>query len=115
MNKLRIDLSAPDCQVALVTGRDDLIGPKEWLVQEGIDTNRMILMCSGNPNKKYCYESLMVNLEPITVELYEDGRVYVMQCIEICQKYDIPCDAYLITDEIIQNHNSGPVSLYMSR
>ena len=115
MDKLKLDLEDSSCQVALVTGRDDLTGPKAWLEQEGIDTDRVFLMCSGDPNKRFCYESLIINLDPSLVELYEDGKTYVMQCIDVCQKYEKPCDAYLITEEIIRNHKSGPMSIYMAR
>ncbi len=115
MGKLRQDIKDPDCNVALVTGRDDLIGPKTWLNQEGINTDEMILMCSGDPNKSFCYESLLINLDPSSVEIYEDGKAYAMQCVDICMKYQKPCDAYLITDDIIQNHNTGSVDLIMAR
>ncbi len=115
MNKLRQDIKDPDCNVALVTGRDDLLGPKKWLENQGIDTNKMILMCSGDPNKSFCYEALLINLDPSTVEIYEDGKVFAMQCVDICMKYEKPCDAYLITEEIIKNHKTGSVDIIMAR
>ena len=115
MRKLRQDIKDPDCYVALVTGRDDLLHPKNWLDKQGIDTNQMILMCSGDPNKSFCYESLLINLDPSVVEIYEDGKVFAMQCIDVCLKYKKPCDAYLITEEIIQNHKTGSVNLIMAR
>ena len=115
MNKLRQDIKDSGCIVALVTGRDDLVGPKAWLNQEGIDTDKMILMCSGDPNKSYCYESLLINLDPSAVEIYEDGKAYAMQCVDICMKYQKPCDAYLITEDVIKNHQTGSVDLIMAR
>ena len=115
MNKLKNDIKDPDCNVALVTGRDDLLHPKQWLDEQQIDTNKMILMCSGDPNKSFCYESLLINLSPSAVEIYEDGKSYVMQCVDICMKYSVPCDAYLITEEIIKNHQTGSVNLIMAR
>jgi len=114
-NKLIRDLADETCTVALVTGRDELIGPKEWLEDHDIDTSKMILMCSGNPDKSFCYESLLINVQPENVEIYEDGYPYVNQCIEICRKYGVTCEAYIITKEIIENHNTGSLSYVISR
>lgn len=115
MNKLVRDLNDDTCTVALVTGRDELSGPTKWLQDHGIDTDKMILMCSGNPDKSFCYESLLMNVKPTSVEIYEDGMPYVNQCIEICQKHGITCEAYIVTKEIIENHNTGSLSYIVSR
>ena len=114
-NKLIRDLNDETCTVALVTGRDELKGPKEWLENQGIDTSKMILMCSGNPDKSFCYESLLINVKPNNVEIYEDGIPFVNQCIEVCTKYGITCEAYIVTKEIIENHNTGSLSYVISR
>ena len=72
-------------------------------------------MCSGDPKKYPIYESLMINLEPNLVEIYEDGECYALQCVDICQKFNIPCEAYIITEKIIENELSGSMSVIISR
>ena len=114
-NKLIRDIEDENCTVALVTGRDELNGPKKWLEDHGIDTGKMILMCSGNPNKSFCYESLLMNIQPENVEIYEDGMPFVQQCIEVCQRYGVTCEAYIVTKEIIENHASGSLSYVVAR
>ena len=114
-NRLIRDINDDSCTVALVTGRDELVGPETWLQEHGIDTKQMILMCSGNPDKSFCYESLLMNVKPENVEIYEDGMPYVNQCIEVCQKYGVTCEAYIVTKEIIENHDSGSLSYIVSR
>ena len=115
MKMLRRDIEDPKCTVSLITGRDELSGPKAWLKNAGIDTKQVFLMCSGNPDKRPCYESVINTFEPDFVELYEDGMVYIHQCIEVCSKYSIAIDAYHITDEIIQNHATGSISILCAR
>ena len=114
-NKLKRDLDDPNCTVALVTGRDELSGPEEWLKSQGIDTSKMILMCSGSPDKTFCYETLLINVKPENVEIYEDGYPYVDQCIAVCQKYGVTCEAYIVTQDIIENHKTGSLSYIIAR
>jgi hypothetical protein len=91
-------LLCQDSVVALVTGRDELAGPKQWLETCMISTDQMILMCSGDPNKRMCYESLINTLSPSSVAIYEDGASYIKQCYEVCTKYNVPMVAHLIKD-----------------
>jgi hypothetical protein len=84
--------------VALVTGRDELSGPKAWLNDNFVDTSKMILLCSGDPNKRMCYESLVNTYEPTNVTIYEDCKYYIAQCEEVCAKYQIPCASVLVLD-----------------
>ncbi len=115
MKMLRRDIADPKCIVSLITGRDELSGPKQWLKDNGIDTTQIFLMCSGNPDKRPCYESVINSWEPDFIELYEDGMVYIHQCIEVCNKYSVGIDAYHITDEIIENQASGSISILCAR
>ena len=91
-------LACHESVVALVTGRDELAGPKQWLEMCMIPTDQMILMCSGDPNKRMCYESLINTLSPSSVMIYEDGVSYIKQCSEVCTKYNIPMTARLVKD-----------------
>ena len=84
--------------VALVTGRDELSGPYSFLVDHKINVDKMIFMCSGDPNKRMCYESLINTLQPSSVLIYEDATAYIDQCNEVCEKYNIPFDSQLIGD-----------------
>ena len=95
---LRERISEDDCLIALVTGRDELEGPKQFLQSSYINTDQMILLCSGNPDKKPCFEGLISTLEPKTVTIYEDCVEYIVQCEEVCAKYKIPCAAILVTN-----------------
>ncbi len=97
--------------VALVTGRDELSGPKAWLNDNFVDTSKMILMCAGDPNKRMCYESLMNTYEPTSVTIYEDCKYYIAQCEEICAKYRVPCASVLVSkSEINWNWRNNATS-----
>ncbi len=93
---LKILLTSEDDPCVLVTGRDELSGPRAWLLAHGVDVDKMIMMCSGDPNKRMCYESVINTLQPQQVTIYEDSTVYVNQCQEVCTKYDIPFDAKIV-------------------
>tara|TARA_R110001592_G_scaffold188358_3_gene433507 strand:+ start:13477 stop:14010 length:534 start_codon:yes stop_codon:yes gene_type:complete len=95
---LKVLLTSEDDLCVLVTGRDELSGPRAWLLNNGIDADKMILMCSGDPNKMMCYESIINTLQPKDVIIYEDSYVYVEQCRKVCKKYDIKFD-YKIIDQ----------------
>ena len=56
----------------------------------------MIIMCSGDPNKRMCYESVINTLQPEQITIYEDTQVYIDQCREVCKKYDVTFDAKII-------------------
>jgi hypothetical protein len=86
---------------AIVTGRDELAGPKKWLEKHSIRTEKLILMCSGDPNKRPCYESLINTFLPAVVTIYEDCTVYIEQCEEVCAKYEIPCASVLVDTSTI--------------
>jgi len=90
---LKKDIKNSKVIAALVTGRDELSGPKQWLKDNNINTKAMVLMCSGDPNKKMCYESLICTFEPDEVIIYEDGQSYIDQCREVCQKYNLNLSA----------------------
>ena len=87
---------------ALVTGRDELSGPREFLNNWYIDTNSMILLCSADPNKKPCFEGLINTLIPSAVTIYEDCSAYIIQCEAVCAKYKIPCASILVGDGSIR-------------
>ena len=91
-------LNSSEYVVALVTGRDELSGPYSFLVDHSIDVDKMIFMCSGDPNKRMCYESLINTLRPSSILIYEDATAYIDQCREICIKYNISFDSRLIGD-----------------
>ncbi|OUU74673.1 MAG: hypothetical protein CBC29_05975 [Methylococcaceae bacterium TMED69] len=100
---LRRYLEQPEIYiVALVTGRDELSGPYKFLEEKEIEVKKMIFLCSGDPNKRMCYESLFNTLHPSSVLVYEDAKAYITQCEEICLKYDIPFDFRLIGDGTIR-------------
>ena len=80
----------------LVTGRDELSGPRAWLLAQGVDVDKMIIMCSGDPNKRMCYESVINTLQPEQITIYEDTQVYIDQCREVCKKYGVTFDAKII-------------------
>lgn len=98
INKLFEALRSEQYLVALVTGRDELSGPKAWLGDNYVDTSKMLLLCSGDPNKRMCYESLINTYEPTDVTVYEDCTYYIAQCEEVCAKYQIPCASILVKD-----------------
>ena len=97
-SKLDKHLENPDTIVALVTGRDELAGPKRWLEDHGVDTTKMILICTGDPDKTPSYESLINTLEPISIVIYEDSRLHLLQCSEVCAKYNINLTMFLIEE-----------------
>lgn len=92
-------LSESEDLCVLVTGRDELSGPKAWLRNHDVDVDKMILMCSGDPNKRMCYESIISTLEPKQITLYEDCQIYVDQCEEICKKYEVSFTYRLINEK----------------
>ncbi len=95
---LKSYLSQPSYVVALVTGRDELSGPYSFLADHDIAVDKMIFMCSGDPNKRMCFESLLNTLNPSSVLIYEDATAYIDQCREVCAKYNVPFDSRLIGD-----------------
>mgnify|MGYP001324790115 CR=1 FL=1 len=98
INKLREAIDDKSYVCALVTGRDELSGPREFLDTILVDTHKMILMCSGDPNKRPAFESLINTLLPKSVTVYEDCPSYIKQCEEVCKKYNLPCIAVLVSD-----------------
>jgi len=89
---LKILLTSEEDLCVLVTGRDELSGPRAWLLNHEVDVDKMILMCSGDPNKKMCYESIINTLQPNQITIYEDAFVYIEQCRTTCTKYDVRFD-----------------------
>lgn len=89
---LKVLLTSEDDICVLVTGRDELSGPRAWLLNNEVDVDKMIIMCSGDPNKKMCYESVINTLQPNKITLYEDTFIYIEQCKEVCEKYEIYFD-----------------------
>ena len=84
--------------VILVTGRDELIGPKKFLQDQGIDTSSIYFYCSGSPNKKMCYESLIVTFSPSSIVIYEDGLSYIRQCSDMCDLHNVEFKSVLVGD-----------------
>ena len=97
---LKILLTSDEDLCVLVTGRDELSGPRAWLLNNEIDVDKMILMCSGNPDKRMCYESVINTLQPSAITIYEDTETYINQCKEVCKKYEVPYDY-----KLIRSHN----------
>ena len=93
---LKVLLTSDEDVCVLVTGRDELSGPRAWLLNHNVDVDKMILMCSGDPNKRMCYESVINTLQPNKIIIYEDAHVYIEQCKEICKKYDVEFDFKLV-------------------
>ena len=98
-NILKKYVSSKNHVVSIVTGRDELAGPKKFLLDNNIDTNKMIFLCSGDPNKKPCYESLINTLEPSSIIIYEDAMPYINQCKEVAIKYKIGFSSFLIEQD----------------
>ena len=84
--------------VALVTGRDELSGPRAFLKKQGVDVNNIFFLCSGDPNKRMCYESLINTIQPECVTIFEDCQIYIDQCKEVCSKYDVRCSGILVKE-----------------
>ena len=95
---LNVDLTSEEDLCVLVTGRDELSGPRAWLLNNEVDVDKMILMCSGDPNKRMCYESVINTTQPKKVTLYEDTKLYIDQCEEICKKYEVSFTYNLINE-----------------
>ena len=93
---LKVLLTSEEDLCVIVTGRDELSGPRAWLMNNGVDVDKMILMCSGDPNKRMCYESIINTLQPKKIIIYEDSQIYVDQCREVCLKYETSFDYKLI-------------------
>ncbi len=89
---LKVLLTSEEDLCVLVTGRDELSGPRAWLLGQNIDADKMIIMCSGNPDKKPAYESVINTLQPAKITIYEDTDIYIEQCQTVCEKYNIPFD-----------------------
>ena len=85
--------------VALVTGRDNLAGPKQWMNDFYIPVKNMTLMCCGNPDKRNCYRSLINTFGPMHVTIYEDSIECIKQCEEICEIFNIPFSGVLVENE----------------
>lgn len=99
VEKLKHYASQDHYVVALVTGRDNIIGPKKWMSNFYIPINKMMLMCSGSPDKRNCFRSLINTFEPLHVTIYEDSVEYITQCQEICEDFQIPFSAVLVQNE----------------
>ena len=93
---LKILLLSSEDPCVLVTGRDELSGPRAWLLNNEIDVDKMILMCSGNPNKRMAYESVINTLQPLEITVYEDSLPAIKQCEGVCKKYDVRFHSRLI-------------------
>lgn len=85
--------------VAIVTGRDNLFGPKKWMSDFYLPINKMTLMCAGSPDKRNCYRSLINTFEPMHVTVYEDSIEYIKQCEEICETFKIPFSGILVENQ----------------
>lgn len=96
---LKILLLSSEDPCILVTGRDELSGPRAWLINNEVDVDKMILMCSGNPNKRMAYESVINTLQPLEITVYEDSQSAIDQCEEVCKKYDIKFNSKLIISQ----------------
>ena len=86
---LKILLTSDEDLCVLVTGRDELSGPRAWMLNNEIDVDKMILLCSGNPNKRMSYESVINTLQPSSIIVYEDSLPAIKQCEEVCKKYEV--------------------------
>jgi len=93
---LKVLLTSEEDICVLVTGRDELSGPRAWLLNHEVNVDKMIIMCSGDPNKRMCYESVINTLQPNQITIYEDAEIYVKQCREVCTKYEVQFDFKLI-------------------
>ena len=98
MNILRKYINDDVYVTCIVTGRDELSGPIQFLRGWGVPIEQMVFMCSGNPDKKSCYESLFNTFYPNSVTIYEDCKTHIHQCEVVCAKYKIPCASVLIED-----------------
>lgn len=98
VEKLKYYATRDQYVVALVTGRDNVAGPKKWMRDFYIPVNKMLLMCSGSPDKRNCYRSLINTFEPMHVTVYEDSTEYISQCEEICAQFEIPFSGVLVRD-----------------
>ena len=98
--KLYAYVKDPHYLVALVTGRDELEGPRNFITDNcgALVSDAMIFLCSGDPNKRMCYESLINTLTPHAITIYEDSKASIYQCEEVCAKYKIPCATVLVKD-----------------
>jgi len=99
INDLRFYADKDHYIVALVTGRDNLSGPKAFMKDYYVPVNKMILTCSGSPNKRNCFRSLFETFEPKHVTIYEDAVQYIHQCLEVCLDYDIPFSGILVNKD----------------
>ena len=86
---LKILLTSDEDLCVLVTGRDELSGHRAWMLNNEIDVDKMILLCSGNPNKRMSYESVINTLQPSSITVYEDSLPAIRQCEEVCKKYEV--------------------------
>jgi len=93
MTLLKVLLLSEEDLCVLVTGRDELSGPRAWLLNNEIDVDKMILICSGNPDKRMSYESVINTLQPSAITVYEDSLPAINQCKEVCTKYHVPFDS----------------------
>lgn len=97
LSLLKVLLLKPTDDICiLVTGRDELSGPKKWLKDNGIDIDSMFFMCSGGPNKTNCFESIVNTFIPKKISIYEDAFSYINQCKKVCSKYSIKFESHLI-------------------
>ena len=96
INDLRFYANKDQYIVALVTGRDNLSGPKQFMKDYYVPVNKMLLTCSGSPNKRNCFRSLIETFEPKHVTIYEDAVQYIDQCLEICNEYHVPFSGILV-------------------
>jgi hypothetical protein len=96
------DLANKSTIPALVTGRSELSHPKQWLKDNDIRTEAMVLMCAGGPDKRPCYESLICTFEPSEVIIYEDSFEYIDQLKEVCKKYNLN----MMATHILNKENS---------
>ncbi len=101
VEKLKHYASRDHYVVALVTGRDNLIGPKKWMSDFYIPINKITMHCSGSPDKRNCFRSLINTFEPMHVTIYEDSVEYIEQCQEICAFFEIPFSGVLVKDGVI--------------
>ena len=99
INDLRFYADKNHYIVALVTGRDNLSGPKQFMKDYYVPVNKMLLTCSGSPNKRNCFRSLIETFEPKHVTIYEDAVQYIYQCLEICNDYEVAFSGVLVKDD----------------
>ena len=96
--RLKKALKSKRTTVAIVTGRGETKGPKDWLKDQGINVNKMVFLASNGPDKRPCYDSLFNTYTTKQVYIFEDAQCYIDQCLEMCEKHSLNLISYLIPE-----------------